>query len=64
MPILRPKVLLAFNENVRTNYLPPKEIARLEMLADLEWFPCEGGNIYEIPYDLSLIHISEPTRPY
>ena len=51
MPTLRPKVLLAFNENVRTNYLPPKEIARLEILADLEWFPCEGGNIYEIPYD-------------
>ena len=51
MPALRPKVLLACDENVRKNYLPPKEIARLESIADWEWFPCEGGGIYEIPYN-------------
>jgi D-3-phosphoglycerate dehydrogenase len=43
----RPKVLLAFNQNVRNNYLPPIEVRRLEQFADWSWFPCEGGGIYD-----------------
>ncbi len=42
----RPKLLLACNQNVRENYLPEREIARLEQFADWDWFPCEGGGIY------------------
>ncbi|MSP14650.1 MAG: hydroxyacid dehydrogenase [Chloroflexi bacterium] len=42
----RPKILVACNRHVREGYLPPAEIARLETLADWEWFPCEGGSIY------------------
>ena len=51
MSALRPKLLLACDENVRKNYLPPNEVARLESIFDWEWFQCEGGNIYEIPED-------------
>ncbi|MEZ4673615.1 MAG: hydroxyacid dehydrogenase [Caldilineaceae bacterium] len=47
MTAARPNILLACNENVRNNYLPPTQIARLEALADWCWFPCEGGGIYD-----------------
>ena len=56
MPALRPKVLLACDENVRRNYLPPNEVARLENIFDWEWFQCDGGNIYEIPEDRDKAH--------
>jgi phosphoglycerate dehydrogenase-like enzyme len=45
MSLSRPKLLLACNQNIRNNYLPPNEVARLEQFADWEWFPCEGGGI-------------------
>jgi phosphoglycerate dehydrogenase-like enzyme len=32
---------------VRNGYLPPVEIERLESFADWQWFPCEGGGIYD-----------------
>jgi phosphoglycerate dehydrogenase-like enzyme len=47
----RPQLLLACNQNVRTNYLPPDQIARLEQFADWDWFPCEGGGIYDTNHD-------------
>lgn len=47
MTLSRPKILLACNENVRNGYLPPSEIQRLEAFADWDWFPCEGGGIYD-----------------
>jgi D-3-phosphoglycerate dehydrogenase len=43
----RPKLLLAFNQHVRNRYLPAAQIARLERFADWDWFPCEGGGIYD-----------------
>ncbi|MBI3941957.1 MAG: hydroxyacid dehydrogenase [Chloroflexi bacterium] len=46
MALARPKILIACSQQVRAGYLPPAEIARLETLADWDWFPCEGGNIY------------------
>lgn len=42
----RPKVLIACGQRVRDRYLPTSEIARLEQIADWDWFPCEGGNIH------------------
>ncbi len=45
--IKRPKLLLAFNENVRNNYLAPADVERLDAFADWDWFPCEGGGIYD-----------------
>ena len=30
----------------------------------LVWFDINGRGVYERRFDLSLIHISEPTRPY
>jgi D-3-phosphoglycerate dehydrogenase / 2-oxoglutarate reductase len=47
MAAARPKVLLACNQQVRNNYLPPIEVRRLEQFADWSWFPCEGGGIYD-----------------
>ncbi len=47
MSAIRPALLLACNENVRQNYLPPTQIERLETFADWRWFPCEGGGIYD-----------------
>ena len=43
----RPKMLLACDQRARDGYLPPEEIERLEIFADWEWFPCEGGRIYD-----------------
>jgi D-3-phosphoglycerate dehydrogenase / 2-oxoglutarate reductase len=47
----RPKILMAFNQHVRDTYLPPEELERLEAFADWEWFPCEGGGIYDTNQD-------------
>ncbi|MEZ4869534.1 MAG: hydroxyacid dehydrogenase [Caldilineaceae bacterium] len=47
----RPQVLLACNENVRNHYLSPPDLDRLTALADWEWFPCEGGGIYDTNAD-------------
>ncbi|RIK43739.1 MAG: hypothetical protein DCC55_04770 [Chloroflexi bacterium] len=47
----RPQILLACNQNVRNTYLPPAQIARLEQFADWDWFPCEGGGIYDTNRD-------------
>ena len=43
----RPQLLIACNEHVRNHYLPPAAIQRLETFADWQWFPCEGGGIYD-----------------
>ncbi|MEX1021350.1 MAG: NAD(P)-dependent oxidoreductase [Litorilinea sp.] len=43
----RPKILMAFNKNVHEGYLPPAAIEHLETFADWDWFPCEGGGIYD-----------------
>lgn len=51
MTTQRPNILLACNEHVRHNYLPPKQIERLEAQADWQWFPCEGGGIYDANTD-------------
>ncbi len=47
MTACRPTILLACNENVRNNYLAPAQIERLDTLAHWDWFPCEGGGIYD-----------------
>ena len=47
----RPQILLACNQRVRNDYLTPEDIARLETFADWEWFPCEGGGIYNTNTD-------------
>ncbi|MBT4141393.1 MAG: hydroxyacid dehydrogenase [Candidatus Latescibacteria bacterium] len=41
----RPKVLIACGQRVRDQYLPTREIERLEAFADWDWFACEGGGI-------------------
>ena len=48
---IRPQVLLACNPNVRNTYLAATDVARLESLADWEWFSCEGGGIYSTNTD-------------
>lgn len=50
----RPTILIACNENVRNNYLAPAQIARLEAFADWDWFPCEGGGIYDTNRDVAV----------
>ena len=47
----RPSVLLAFDANVRHNHLASQDLLRLESMADWEWFPCEGGGIYDTNTD-------------
>ncbi|MCZ6680762.1 MAG: hydroxyacid dehydrogenase [Candidatus Poribacteria bacterium] len=51
MTTFRPKVLLACDQRVREGYLAPADIERLETFADWEWFPCEGGSIYDTNTD-------------
>ncbi len=43
----RPKVLLAFSPRVYEGYVDKDEVARLEQFATVEYFPCEGGGIYD-----------------
>ncbi|MCB0108205.1 MAG: hypothetical protein KDE53_19930, partial [Caldilineaceae bacterium] len=52
-PVL-PKILIVCNENVRNNYLAPSQIERLEQIAEWEWFPCEGGGIYDTNTDITV----------
>lgn len=47
----RPQVLLAFNPRVYEGYVDPTTLARLEQFADWEYFPCEGGGIYDTNND-------------
>lgn len=47
----RPKVLLAFNEDIRYNHVDPQDLTRLEAFADWDWFSCEGGGIYDTNTD-------------
>ncbi len=47
MTTARPTILLACNQWVRDNYLAAADIERLEAFARWEWFPCQGGGIYE-----------------
>jgi D-3-phosphoglycerate dehydrogenase len=51
MTTSRPNLLLACDQRVRDNYLPPEEIERLEGFADWDWFECEGGGIYTVSDD-------------
>ena len=41
----KPNILLAFNSNVRNEYLDDTQLARLESFATWDWFECEGGGI-------------------
>lgn len=47
----RPRVLLAFNEEIRYNHVDPQDLTRLEAIADWDWFSCEGGGIYDTNTD-------------
>ena len=47
----RPRVLLAFDANVRSNHLASQDLRRLENLGHWDWFPCEGGGIYDTNTD-------------
>lgn len=47
MASVRPKVLLAFSPSVYEGYVAPDVLARLEEWADVDYFPCEGGGIYD-----------------
>jgi D-3-phosphoglycerate dehydrogenase / 2-oxoglutarate reductase len=47
----RPKILMAFSQRVHDSYLPPAAVERLETFADWDWFPCEGGGIYDTNQD-------------
>lgn len=47
----RPRVLLALNEEVRYTHLASHDLSRLDTFADWDWFPCEGGGIYDTNTD-------------
>lgn len=47
----RPKILLAFSPRVHEGFVDPAELARLEQFADCDYFPCEGGGIYDTNND-------------
>ena len=47
----RPKILIACDQRVRDQYLPPDELDRLNEFADWDWFECQGGGIYEAHRD-------------
>lgn len=50
----RPKILFAFSDFVREQYLPPAEIQRLETFADWEWLPCPGSVAFHANDDPAL----------
>ena len=50
----RARVLLAFSPYVREHYLAPQDVGRLDDLAEWDWFPCEGGGIYDANPDPSV----------
>jgi len=43
MSTARPKILLAFDQQVRDGFMDPAEVQRLETFADWTWLPCTGG---------------------
>jgi phosphoglycerate dehydrogenase-like enzyme len=43
----RPKILLAFSPRVYEGFVDQAELARVEQFATVEYFPCEGGGIYD-----------------
>lgn len=47
----RPRVLLALNAEVRYTHLAGHDLSRLDTFADWDWFPCEGGGIYDTNTD-------------
>lgn len=51
----RPNVLLAFNQHVRDTYVAQEDLDRLEQFADWDWFPCEGGGIYDTNKDPAVL---------
>jgi D-3-phosphoglycerate dehydrogenase len=51
MATFRPRILLACNQQVYDGYLDPAEVKRLETFAEWDWFPCEGGGLYETNTD-------------
>ena len=51
MASVRPKILLAFSPRVYEGYVEPAALARLEQFADWDYFPCEGGGIYDTNSD-------------
>ena len=51
MSKIRPKVLLACNDDIRYNHVDPQDLARLEAFADWDWFSCDGGGIYDTNTD-------------
>jgi phosphoglycerate dehydrogenase-like enzyme len=51
MASVRPKILLAFSPRVYEGYVEATALARLEQFADWEYFPCEGGGIYDTNND-------------
>lgn len=51
MPEKRPSILLAFNDVVRHSHLASQDLSRLDAFADWDWFPCEGGGIYDTNTD-------------
>jgi phosphoglycerate dehydrogenase-like enzyme len=42
---------MAFSPRVYEGYIDPAALARLEQFADWEYFPCEGGGIYDTNKD-------------
>lgn len=51
MASVRPKILLAFSPRVYEGYVEPAALARLQEFADTDFFPCEGGGIYDTNQD-------------
>ncbi len=51
MSQIRPKVLLACNDDIRYNHVDPQDLTRLEAFADWDWFSCDGGGIYDTNTD-------------
>ena len=47
----KPKVLLAFNEEVRQSYVDDEQLRRLESFATWDWFECDGGGILRANQD-------------
>ena len=65
MTSVRPKILLAFNPRVYEGYVDPAALAHLEQFADWDYFPCEGGGIYDTNSDPAVTAaLREKIAPY
>jgi len=65
MSSARPKILLAFSPRVYEGYVEPTALARLEQFADWDYFPCEGGGIYDSNDDpAAAAALKEKLAPY